>query len=64
MDINLKDTSDTELAELRQRVEAELARRHVIATTGQSIARLIGEFVDAGGDPAELSIELSGGTPI
>jgi hypothetical protein len=63
LDPQYSDWSDEALADHLNRILAEQERRQRIATIPSTIATLAAQYVEGGGDPANLSLEPAAPQP-
>ena len=54
--IDLRALTEEEFTQLTQDVAAESERRHILATTQAQVVDLLSKYLQAGGDPAALSV--------
>lgn len=57
LDAQYSDWSDEKLADHLDRILAEQERRQRLATIPAQITALAAQYVEGGGDPAQLSLE-------
>lgn len=57
--LDLAELTDEKLSTLRDRVDEETYRRHMLSTAADSIAELIRGYIDVGGNQEALAEELT-----